>query len=359
MELRYCETCGKVLPLKGENEEINPTEHYLCAQCRGRGAKPASGAGEAKKSHGTLDFLSSPLEEGQLDLFSKATLVKFKKKKKHGSGLLGLQVEEPPPMELLDETSTGSSSPSRSAKKIQFNCPRCKSVLQIRPVKSTSRMICPNCKLNLFIDESCRISETPPGPPKLPAEARASAGPAVDSRKGFRKSAQPEPVKLQFHCLHCRVLLRVQRVSEPSRMICPKCKRDLFIDAAGIVSKVPPRVPRAAKAPPKPPAPVHELAPPPARERAPVPEPPPAAPAAPAPAPPEKAAAPEPAPKKPRKRRRKARARPNMVRVSTSLPAEIVATIENSGRAVSKVIREIVEQKVRMPEPPKGPPIPM
>jgi Zn finger protein HypA/HybF involved in hydrogenase expression len=358
MELRYCESCGKVLPLKGGSEEINPTEHFLCAQCRARGAKPAKPASSAvrKKRHDTLDFLSSPLEEGQLDLFSKATLVKFKKKKKHGPGLLGLQVEEPPPMELLDETSAGSSSPAKSANKIQFHCPRCKSVLQIRPVKSTSRMICPNCKLELFVDESCRISKTPPGPAKLPAQTRATEdGGAADQRKGFRKSAHPEAVKLQFHCLHCRVLLRVQRVSEPSRMICPKCKRDLFIDAAGIVSKVPPRVPKVAKAAPRPPAPARERVPapaPPARERAPAPPPP----AAPSPESEKKEIAAAPKPKQARRRRKRARIKPQMVRVSTSLPVEVVEALEGSGEAVSKVIREIIEQKVR---PPKGPPIPM
>src|SRR5258706_15604657 len=115
MELRYCETCGKVLTLAGESEEINPAEHFICSHCKPLQAKAGIKKPETKvgtkagskavtkggtKGKGALDFLSSPLEEGQLDLFSTATLVRYKekRKKRHGSsGLLGLKVEEQNP----------------------------------------------------------------------------------------------------------------------------------------------------------------------------------------------------------------------------------------------------------------------
>ena len=69
----------------------------------------------------------------------------------------------------------------------------------------------------------------------------AAGGPDDGSSEDAGASSPARTAKrIQFHCLHCKAMLRTKPVETPSRLVCPRCKGILFIDRRGVVSKSPP-----------------------------------------------------------------------------------------------------------------------
>jgi uncharacterized protein YbaR (Trm112 family) len=87
--------------------------------------------------------------------------------------------QAPVDVPLLEEPAirqpAGSQLPASRAQKIVFRCPHCKSPLSVRPVKSTSRLVCPACNNAVYVTISGQIHK------RLPSRAvregkRAAAG---------------------------------------------------------------------------------------------------------------------------------------------------------------------------------------
>src|SRR5262245_37141981 len=143
MELRYCEKCGDIIKLEGKDERINPSEHFVCPRCDG---VPAGGQAKKESFEGILD-------QTAMNLFSPSTVAI-----KRSDMLRDAPPAEPAPAADPAKPPTmrtsGSSFPARTARKLQFRCLHCRSTLMIRPVEKPSRMVCPKCKGNLFIDQT-------------------------------------------------------------------------------------------------------------------------------------------------------------------------------------------------------------
>ena len=71
----------------------------------------------------------------------------------------------------------GSLLPASRAQKIVFRCPHCRSALSIRPVQSTSRLLCPACDHSVYVTISGRTFDKPPSDVtslETPAESGAA-----------------------------------------------------------------------------------------------------------------------------------------------------------------------------------------
>jgi hypothetical protein len=70
---------------------------------------------------------------------------------------------------------------------------------------------------------------------------------AAHARSGGTAAAPPAgqgaPGMIQIECLHCQVHLKVRPVEKTSRLVCPKCKGNLFLGPNGSLSKAAPGAP--------------------------------------------------------------------------------------------------------------------
>ena len=166
MELRYCEKCGDILQVEGQGEKIDPSERFVCRKCQGRQDAPR----EAEKT-----LFDGILDKTALNLFSASTIA-LKRKELTEKDAAGSQVGIADTPSEDPSSSGGSSAPAPSAKKLQFRCLHCRASLLVRPVERTSRMVCPRCKENLYIDPSGIVTKTPPAPSERPRGRRREAG---------------------------------------------------------------------------------------------------------------------------------------------------------------------------------------
>src|SRR5690242_3678512 len=64
----------------------------------------------------------------------------------------------------------GSSGPKQAAapERVQFTCPSCQSLLQLPPVKKRTKIKCPRCSVDFYMDESRKIDAgaSPQGGPQ-------------------------------------------------------------------------------------------------------------------------------------------------------------------------------------------------
>jgi hypothetical protein len=209
MELRYCEKCGDIIPLQGKDAGLEPVGHFLCPRCEAGGG-PERPAADQKLPENLL-------EQSSLNLFSPNTVVIKRQEQQEKEARLKLAEEElwdgP-----LEGHETGSANPARTARKLQFRCLHCRAVLMVRPVQKASRMVCPKCRGNLFIDQSGVVSKRPPigsdrvkigssriqagsaqvksGPPAVkPASAQVKTGSAPVKPASAQVKTGPAPVK--------------------------------------------------------------------------------------------------------------------------------------------------------------------
>jgi hypothetical protein len=176
MELRYCEKCGDIIKLEGRDEGINPSDRFICSRCQGGEATP-------KENEKIFDGI---LDQTGMNLYSASTIM-VKRKELEVAQQEKLQLEE-------DGEPPGSNSPARSARKLQFRCLHCRAMLQTRPVEKASRMVCPSCKGNLFIDASGIVSKKPPvsGDKAVPGGASGHAASSAAPLPGTPPAGQPK-----------------------------------------------------------------------------------------------------------------------------------------------------------------------
>src|SRR6185295_14781914 len=119
MELRYCEKCGDIIPYSGGAAAEGSPGQFVCSRC---GGTPVERNLEAGVS------LENILEQTQMNFFSPGTVaIRRKEQMDKEAQLEGL--EGPP------DERPGSATPARSARKLQFHCLHCRSVLMVRPVQ--------------------------------------------------------------------------------------------------------------------------------------------------------------------------------------------------------------------------------
>src|SRR6266540_4489349 len=143
MELKYCEQCGQVVALDDPTREIEPGGNFVCFDCRtGGGSRKAKSKSGSKKGE-------------PLDLFSSST-VAIKRKQMKAAGAKTQQGKVP-----AAHGPARSKANDPAAARLQFRCPDCQSTLRVPRVKKPSRIVCPKCRLNLFISPAGVISKNP------------------------------------------------------------------------------------------------------------------------------------------------------------------------------------------------------
>ena len=195
---------------------ISLTEQFFCDGCKSESGAPSSERrAKAKAKADPLTLGELPMTN-DLDLFSKNTIVRRKRKAKsssrdaapdgrtqstrlrlvkpgsesHNSGeedaaavteaLVPLSdsageststpswLDEAPTAQEASETgkiyssSRGSTSPSSRANRLMFRCLHCRAPLAVRPVKKTSLLGCPKCKEVLYLTSSGRALKGSP-----------------------------------------------------------------------------------------------------------------------------------------------------------------------------------------------------
>ncbi len=219
MELRYCEKCGDVIPLTGGGK-ASPTDQFLCKRCSGQSSGQGGGQDRAESGSSEKAF-QGIIHKSSMNLFSTGTVALKRKEQQERQALeeevmktVGEEVSLEPgidrdaghdPDALADieaeaeieetdskagegsadseelrfnfEAGGGSALPARTARKLQFRCLHCRAILMVRPVRMLSRMVCPKCKANLFIDRTGIVTKRPPGAaPPAPREERQGPG---------------------------------------------------------------------------------------------------------------------------------------------------------------------------------------
>jgi len=158
MELRYCEECGEVIKIDSGNP-ISLSDQYVCERCQN------GGPGRKENPSAAEEHFGNVLEGGALDLFSQQTIalrrqqVESESKKSQSSRLRlvksGSSVVATSALPQAGEE--GSATPSRSAQRIMFRCIHCRAPLAIRPVDRTSKLVCPQCRREIFVTASGRF----------------------------------------------------------------------------------------------------------------------------------------------------------------------------------------------------------
>ena len=234
MELRYCEVCGDIIKVQGEEDALSE-ERYICDRCAAKQenseSKPkekaedvglqnmvptASAQSGEKKTAAKADTkdpdtgeiidelsLDNLLASKELDLFSAETVVR-RQREQSSRQEMGtktriklLDPEDPPAGEgsagVRGGSSTGSAAapvekPAAQAKvpppRLQFPCPGCKVTLSIKPVTKTTRLRCPKCRSRMVIDPDRNVSLIEVGSDVIKRVAHAPKTPSSAVRKG-------------------------------------------------------------------------------------------------------------------------------------------------------------------------------
>ena len=171
MELNYCDDCGVVLTEQTMSAGC-PEQNPNCTHCKLSSSSQVSS--ENKQPQKSPETMQAQKES--LELFSQDTLA-LKKSSSSGTSRSPspTSVLEPnsddfklPENETLEffseKTLALKNSKKSSAKKgrLRFNCAHCSTKLEIKAVTKLSKLICPKCSQQLYIDPVLGVSKNRP-----------------------------------------------------------------------------------------------------------------------------------------------------------------------------------------------------